>query len=165
MIGIIGGRRHFEAVRMIRYRLRCTSGHEFEAWFRSSSAFDEQAGQGLLSCADCGISKVEKALMAPSVAKPAAAETALAAPQQQAKRSFGTQLPAPMLEMMRKIRDHVRENSENVGDRFAEEARRIHYEESEPRGIYGETTISEARDLHDEGIEVHPLPELPEDAN
>ena len=151
---------------MIRYRLLCDSGHEFEAWFRSSAAFDEQAERGLLSCAQCGTGKVEKALMAPNVAKPSKAEApATATPNPPARLPYGAALPAPMLEMLRKIREHVRENSDYVGPRFAEEARRIHYDEAEARGIYGEATMAEARELHEEGIEVHALPALPDDAN
>ena len=149
---------------MIRYRLRCKSGHEFEAWFRSSSAYDDQAGKGLLDCAQCGSREIEKALMAPSIAKPF--EPAANLPVQQPNRPrFGAQLPAPVLEKLRQVRDFVRQNSDYVGDRFADEARRIHYDEAEPRGIYGEATLDEARELHDEGIEVHPLPRLPDDAN
>ncbi len=75
------------------------------------------------------------------------------------------QLPAPMREMLRQIHEHVKKNSDYVGDRFAEEARKIHYEETEARGIYGEATVAEARELHEEGIEVHALPALPDDAN
>ncbi len=151
---------------MIRYRLHCDSGHEFEAWFRSSDAYDDQATRGLLTCAACGTGKVEKALMAPNVAKRADVEAAVApVPNLPARKPFGAQLPAPMLEMLRQVREHVRKNSDYVGDRFAEEARRIHYDESAARGIYGEATIAEARELHEEGIEVHALPALPDDAN
>lgn len=151
---------------MIRFALRCQRGHEFEAWFRSGDAYDDQAAQGLLACAHCGSGAIEKALMAPSV--PASTRTkgkAVDRPVPSAPDSFGTQLPAGLVEVIRKVRQHVRDNSDYVGDRFAEEARRIHYEESERRGIYGEATIEQARQLRDEGIEVHPLPKLPEEAN
>jgi len=150
---------------MIRYRLRCDSGHEFEAWFASSAGYDAQAERGLLSCAACGTAKVEKALMAPNVAKPSEGARADTTPVVPTKHPVAGQLPAPMREMLKKIREHVRETSDYVGDRFAEEARRIHYDESEARGIYGEATPAEARALHEEGIEVHALPSLPEDAN
>jgi hypothetical protein len=151
---------------MICYRLRCEAGHEFEAWFRSSAGYDEQAERGLLSCAACGTPKVEKALMAPNVAKPAEdraerVPSALAP----AKLPVASQLPPPMLEMLKKFREHVKETSDYVGDKFAEEARRIHYDEAEARGIYGEATAAEARELHEEGIQVHALPALPDDAN
>ncbi len=151
---------------MIRYRLRCDSGHEFEAWFPSSAGYDAQAERGLLSCAECGTANVEKALMAPAVGKSAedASRNSPSLPVP-SRRPVAAQLPAPMVEMLRKIREHVRENSDYVGDRFAEEARRIHYDEAEARGIYGEATVAEARELHEEGIEVHRLPALPDDAN
>ncbi len=150
---------------MIRYRLTCPDAHEFEAWFSSSAAYDKQAKAGHVTCPECGSNKVEKTLMAPNVAtsrkKEAAREKAKAA----APRPVASQMPAEMLEMMRKIRDHVRENADYVGDKFAEEARKIHYEESEARGIYGEATPDEAQALYEEGIAVHPLPLLPEDKN
>lgn len=152
---------------MIRYRLRCQRGHEFEAWFRSGEAFDDQAGRGLLTCATCGNGEIEKALMAPSVPASTRKGKSKRQPAEPAPvaQTFGTQLPPELVEIARKIRTHVRENSDYVGNRFAEEARRIHYEESEPRGIYGEATLDEAKQLHEEGIEVHPLPKLPEDSN
>jgi hypothetical protein len=151
---------------MIRYRLRCDSGHEFEAWFSSSSGYDQQAERGLLSCATCGTSKVEKALMAPNVGK-SGQDAPAPAPSAPGKRPYAAaaQLPAPMREMLRQFHEHVRKTSDYVGDQFAEEARRIHYDEAEARGIYGEATPAEARELHEEGIEVHALPTLPDDAN
>jgi hypothetical protein len=147
---------------MIRYRLRCDSGHDFEAWFSSSVGYDDQAARGLLSCAVCGVAKVEKALMAPNIPKSAEDRPALPL---LAKRPMAAQLPAPMREMLRQIHDHVKKNSDYVGDRFAEEARKIHYDETAARGIYGEATAAQARELHEEGIEVHALPALPDDAN
>ena len=151
---------------MIRYRLRCDSGHEFEAWFPSSAGYDAQATRGLLSCAVCGVSKVDKAMMAPNVGKQAEdMRSGPPAPPVPNKLPVAAQLPPPMLEMLKKIREHVRETSDYVGDKFAEEARRIHYDEAEARGIYGEATMAEARDLFEEGIEVHALPALPGDAN
>ena len=151
---------------MIRYRLTCPDAHEFEAWFSSSAAYDAQAKAGHVTCPECGSNKVEKTLMAPNVAtsrkKEATREKVKAAAS---PRPVASQMPAEMLEMMRKIRDHVRENADYVGDKFAEEARKIHYEESEARGIYGEATPDEAQALHEEGIAVHPLPLLPEDKN
>ncbi|MFO1172425.1 MAG: DUF1178 family protein [Hyphomicrobiaceae bacterium] len=152
---------------MIRYRLTCADAHEFEAWFSSSAAYDKQAKAGHVTCPECGSNKVEKALMAPNVAtsrKKEAARTKAKATAVPA-RPVASQMPTEMLEMMRKIRDHVRENADYVGDKFAEEARKIHYEETEARGIYGEATPDEAKALHEEGIAVHPLPLLPEDKN
>ena len=151
---------------MIRYSLRCQRGHEFEAWFKSGAAYDEQAARGLLSCASCGSGEIEKALMSPAVpsstrAKAGAGDT----PAAPVPQSFGAQLPPGLADMIRKVRAHVRSNADYVGDRFADEARRIHYDEAEARGIYGEATLEQARQLHEEGIDVHPLPKLPEEAN
>ena len=148
---------------MIRYSLRCDSGHEFEGWFRSSAAFDDQAAAGLLSCVQCGSAKVEKALMAPNVAK--SGEEAPPKPSVPARVPHGAHMPPKVLELLREMRDHVHKNADYVGNRFADEARKIHYEETEARGIYGEATPAEARALHEEGIAVHPMPHLPEDAN
>lgn len=152
---------------MIRYSLRCEQGHEFEGWFRSGNDFDTQAQRGLLACSHCGTSSVEKAMMAPSVASSdkRASAPIVAQPPAEPRLPIGNKLPAEFVEFARKLRAHVRENAEYVGPRFADEARRIHYEESEPRGIYGEATPAEARELREEGIEAHPLPVLPDDAN
>lgn len=139
---------------MIKFQLNCENDHEFSGWFQSGEAFDKQVKRGLVDCPTCGSSKVQKALMAPSVSttrrKIAAAET----------------MQADVLKAMREVRRKVTENAEYVGPRFAEEARRIHYKETDDgKGIYGEATISEARELADEGIEFLPLPVLPEDQN
>jgi len=150
---------------MIRYRLTCPDAHEFEAWFSSSAAYDKQAKAGHVTCPDCGSKKIRKALMAPNVATSRKKEAAREKTKAATPRPVASQMPAEMLDMMRKIRDHVRENADYVGDKFADEARKIHYEESEARGIYGEATPDEAQALHEEGIAVHPLPLLPEDKN
>lgn len=142
---------------MIRYALVCGSQHEFDAWFGSSEDFDRQAKRKLVTCPRCGTSNVTKAIMAPSVA-PKSNRRERSCEQSVAS---GPDLP----EMIRKFRDHVAQTSENVGDRFAEEARKIHYEESEARGIYGSATNEEARELREEGVEFHPLPALPEEQN
>lgn len=146
---------------MIRYRLICDRQHEFDGWFPSSAAFDKQAGAGLLSCAVCGSPKVEKALMAPNVVTSKPDVPARPAPT----APMAASLPPEALAMMQQLRDYVRQNSEFVGDRFAEEARKIHYEETDPRSIHGQATGEEARALLEEGIEIHPLPVLPEDRN
>jgi len=147
---------------MIRYDLICEDGHEFDGWFSNSAAFDEQSRNGLVSCVHCGSTMVEKQLMAPGIpvksnrksdpAKPMLAATVH--PRQQ-----------KLVQMMRELRKAVEENAEYVGDKFAEEARKIHYEETEMRGIYGETTPQDAEELIEEGIEIHPLPVLPEEGN
>jgi hypothetical protein len=148
---------------MIRYDLICEDGHEFDGWFSNSAAFDEQSRNGLVSCVHCGSTRVEKQLMAPGIPvkgnrkREPAAKPILAAtvdPRQQ-----------KLVQMMRELRKAVEENAEYVGDKFAEEARKIHYEETEKRGIYGETSPQDAEELIDEGIEIHPLPILPEEGN
>lgn len=136
---------------MIRYRLICKKQHEFDGWFRSSSDFDEQAEAGGVSCPVCGSSKVQKALMAPAIPKKGKSKTSVPAPDEAAER---------VSMMVTKLRNHVEKNFDYVGDRFAEEARRIHYEETPRRDIYGETTLEEARELVEEGVEVAPLPGL-----
>lgn len=146
---------------MIRYRLACPDRHEFDAWFKSSAAYDTQAGAGQVSCPECGSHHIEKALMAPSV-KTARSQEERA---KQPKRPMAALMPPELQEMMKKIRDHVRETADYVGDKFADEARKIHYEETEARGIYGEATMEEAHALHEEGIPFQPLPVLPEDKN
>lgn len=148
---------------MIRYSLICDKEHEFDGWFASSDAFDKQVRRGLVECPLCGSIKVGKALMTPGVpmksnrkadAEPVKTLHAAADPKAHA-----------MMQMVRKLREHVAENADYVGDRFAEEARRIHYGEEDARGIYGEATIREAVELHEEGIDVLPLPKLPDEAN
>lgn len=148
---------------MIRYDLRCDRGHDFDGWFRDSAAYESQAGRGLVVCAVCGSAKVEKQLMAPGIPVKSnrKADTAVQ------KMVAGPVDPKAqmLMQMMRELRHAVETNSEYVGDRFAEEARKIHYAEAEKRGIYGEATSEEAEALLEEGIDVHPLPVLPEDGN
>ncbi len=134
---------------MIKYRLVCSAGHEFEGWFQSSAAFDTQAKKKQVSCLACGSSAVTKAVMAPRINANSSTEVA----------------PADVAQRMRDLRDKLVANSEYVGPQFAEEARRIHYEEADARGIYGEATLKDALDLHEEGIAVLPLPQMPEDHN
>jgi hypothetical protein len=156
---------------MIRYRLNCRKGHQFEGWFASSTAYDRQAKQGRVTCPNCGTTKVSKALMAPSIAKGGK-------PKRRAKSSVdqpATDAPKPdtqrvaahkeLAAAMRKLRAEVEAKSEYVGSRFPEEARKIHYEETPARGIHGEATAEEAKSLSEEGIEFFPLPALPEDHN
>jgi hypothetical protein len=127
---------------MIVYDLRCRRGHVFEAWFRDSAAYDEQARVGEVACPSCGSKKVEKAPMAPRVAKGRGGEEPDAAVAKAAETRRA------MLELRR----HVEENFDYVGGEFAEEARRIHYGDTDPRDIYGETSEEEADTLRDEGI-------------
>ncbi|WEK50561.1 MAG: DUF1178 family protein [Candidatus Kaistia colombiensis] len=144
---------------MIRYNLVCSGGHDFESWFRDAAAFDKAAAAHAVTCPECGTGDVVKALMAPSVAtarKREAATVKVAAPDPR---------QVAMVDMMRKLREHVTENADYVGGKFAEEARKIHYQEVEARGIYGEASPEEARSLVEEGIDFLPLPVLPEDGN
>ena len=156
---------------MIRYRLNCRKGHQFEGWFASSTAFDRQAKQGRVTCPNCGTSKVSKALMAPSIAKGGKPKRRAKSGSDQPATDVAkpdTQRVAAHKELaaaMRKLRAEVEAKSEYVGSRFPEEARKIHYEESPSRGIHGEATAEEAKSLSDEGIEFFPLPALPEDHN
>jgi hypothetical protein len=158
---------------MIVYRLKCNKGHEFEAWFSGSAAFDKQEKRGLLSCPNCGTSKVAKALMAPNVVK-RSKRKAPARKTEETPQTAGEPAKPEMQRVaahrelaaaMRKLRAEIEAKSEYVGPRFSEEARKIHYEESPARGIHGEATADEAKALKEEGIEFYPLPVLPEDQN
>ena len=142
---------------MIRYSLVCGSQHAFEAWFASSEDFDRQSKRKLVTCPHCGSNDVAKSIMAPGVA--------VKSNRRETTRGRAVASGPGLPELIRKFREHVARTSENVGDRFAEEARKIHYAESEARGIYGSATEEEARDLREEGIAFHPLPALPEEKN
>jgi hypothetical protein len=126
---------------MIRYEVRCEAGHAFEGWFRSSAGFEAQRDAGEIACPTCGSATVDRAPMAPAVA-----------------RSAPVPSDAQMKHMLRAMRQAVETNCEHVGDRFAEEARKIHYGETEPRGIYGDATKAESEALADEGIPVATIP-------
>ena len=147
---------------MIRYDLLCNKGHEFDGWFRDSVAYDQQAKRGLVSCTHCGSAKIQKQIMAPNIAaksnKKSEASTKMVSGPIDGRA-------AAIMQMMREYRKHVETNSENVGNNFAEEARKIHYNEAEQRGIYGNATPDDAAALIEEGIDVHPIPILPEDGN
>ena len=148
---------------MIRYDLICDKGHEFDGWFSDSAAFDKQQKRGLVECAHCGSSKIEKQLMAPGI--PAKSNRKSEAKLTQMLAKPADPRAQMMMQMMREFRAHVEKNAENVGNKFADEARKIHYKEAEERGIYGNATAEEAHELLEEGIDVHPLPRLPEDGN
>jgi hypothetical protein len=147
---------------MIRYDLICDQGHAFDGWFRDSAAYDTQSAGGLVACTVCGSAKVDKQLMAPGILLKSNCKDD--APQKVASGIVDRRMQA-MMEVMREVRRQIEENAEYVGNKFADEARKIHYEEAEKRGIYGEATPDEAKALIDEGIEVHQLPRLPEDGN
>jgi hypothetical protein len=166
---------------MIRYTLVCNKRHEFESWFANSTAYDKQVKRGLVTCPMCGSPKVEKALMTPRLARtdtssarsivPAAPPAAEAAPAAPAAATPPT--PVAMIspqeqefrQKLRELRDHLVRNADNVGPRFPEEARKMHYGEAEHRSIYGIASPEEAKELHEEGIEFSPLPVLPDERN
>ena len=148
---------------MIKYALACEQAHEFESWFPSSEAFETQRKRGFVTCPYCNSARVEKPIMAPSVARTAKAPEAPAAiPQPMAVLSDREQ---EIRAALRALREHVMKNAENVGKGFVEEARKMHYGETEERSIYGEADLAEARALLEEGIEVLPLPVVPDDRN
>jgi hypothetical protein len=163
---------------VIRYALVCHKGHDFESWFQSSAAYDKQAKRGLVTCPHCGSEKVEKAIMAPRVkttkrgkrtpepiaTEPAIAETPAPAEANQ-QVAFMSPQEVELRAKLKELREHLTSNAENVGRKFPEEARRMHYGEVEHRSIYGEASAEDAKELADEGIEFHPLPMLPDERN
>jgi hypothetical protein len=154
---------------MIKYALACDQAHEFESWFPSSQAYETQSKRGLVTCPVCNSSHVTKQVMAPSVGRrdgtAADKDTpALAAPDAQPVAIL-SEKEREMRAMLKAFRDHVTKTAENVGERFVEEARKMHYGETEGRSIYGAANPSEARALIEEGIEVLPLPHAPDDRN
>lgn len=157
---------------MIRYTLRCQRNHTFESWFQSSSACEQQQKRKLVSCPTCGSDKVEKAIMAPQIVSKKGRGRAEAAPEQ-APVDASAMGPTPLMMAqerelrlkLKELRDHVIKNADNVGERFPSEARKMHYGDIEHRPIYGEASPDEARALIEEGVEVSPLPVLPEDRN
>lgn len=155
---------------MIRYALRCERGHEFESWFQSSAAYDSQHRRGLVTCPACESTKVDKAIMAPRIARKGKSRSApepVAAPAQDASSASLVMAPQEreLVAKLKELRDHVLKNADNVGKKFPDEARKMHYGDVEHRAIYGEATAEEARALIDEGVEVAPLPVLPGDRN
>ncbi|MBB2960665.1 DUF1178 family protein [Methylobacterium sp. R2-1] len=162
---------------MIRFTLACDSGHQFESWFPSNAAYDEQSARGLVTCPFCDSARVAKAPMAPAVARTDrgradAPALQLPVPARSAEAPGPAEAPMPMIAaeperqlraLLRAVREHVVASAEHVGDRFADEARAIHYGDAEGRAIYGEASPQEARALLDEGIDVMPLPPAPDD--
>lgn len=142
---------------MIQYSLVCDSQHKFDAWFRNAEAYDQQAARGILTCPFCSSKRVDKALMAPAVSTRSG----------KTNETFSAGHPdrAKLVAAMRSLREQLTSNAEYVGDRFAEEARKIHDDEAEMRGIYGEATREEVTALAEDGIEFMPLPILPEEQN
>lgn len=164
---------------MIRYALACGKGHEFESWFRNSDAYDEQRERGLVTCPTCGSSEIDKLLMAPRLARTerqrgkAAAAPVEAPPSPPQNPAQADSAPVAIMSdrerelrsKLKELREHLTQNSDYVGTKFPEEARRMHYGEIEHRSIYGEASPDDAKALHEEGIEFHPLPVLPDERN
>jgi len=153
---------------MIKYRLRCGRGHEFEAWFANGEAYEKLARRRQLTCATCGSDKVEKAIMAPRVAKSRGRREVSVVDGNQTAVDVGGRDGLERQDLraaLTALRQKVIENADYVGPRFAEEARRIHEEEAPARGIYGEASVAEARELLEEGIAILPLPPGPDKQN
>ena len=158
---------------MIQYALVCQKGHEFESWFQNSAAYDKQAKRGLVSCPLCGSAKVEKAIMAPRLARRDKSTPIVAPASEAAPAAAAAPAPVAMISpqekefraKLKELRDHLTSNADNVGKKFPEEARKMHYGEIDHRSIYGEATPQDAKELHEEGIEFHPLPVLPDERN
>jgi hypothetical protein len=166
---------------MILYRLRCSKGHEFDGWFKDSKTYERQEKRSLVGCAVCGDAQVTRALMAPRlgtkgnkkatavtravtpVEAPAAAPPPEVQQAQHQMAALARRMPKELREALVKVRSEIEKNCEHVGDKFAEEARKIHYGESDKRGIYGETSDREAEELAEEGIEFGRLPWVPRD--
>ena len=161
---------------MILYSLSCAQDHDFESWFRDSSAYDEQKARGLVSCPVCGSSDVSKAIMAPSLGRgtrkfateavPAEATETAEAPAASAQPvALMSEKEQALRAMLKAVREHVVTHSDYVGDDFAASARRMHEGEEEKRAIYGEASHDEIRELIEDEIEIMPLPNLPDDRN
>jgi hypothetical protein len=160
---------------MIRYALACGNGHAFESWFQNSAAYDKQVKRGLVTCPVCNSAKIEKTIMSPRLAGskkrgdvPAPAPDASAtAPSPDAPAPVAMVSPQEheFRKKLKELREHLTKNADYVGQKFPEEARKMHYGETEHRSIYGEASPDQAKELHEEGIEFHPLPVLPDERN
>ncbi|MFT4182638.1 MAG: DUF1178 family protein [Rhizobium sp.] len=142
---------------MIRYSLRCDNAHEFEGWFSESADFDRQVASGFLTCPVCNSGTISKLLMAPSVSTGRKKDEMQTLAMNAARK-----------EAMAKLKEAVetiKANAEDVGTKFPEEARKIHYGEADARGIIGKATPDEAQALVEEGIEIAAIPVLPDDVN
>ncbi|PTM41101.1 DUF1178 family protein [Bosea sp. 124] len=158
---------------MIRYALVCDSAHEFESWFAGSASFEDQLRRGLVTCPLCDSKRVDRAIMAPNVARTDRGARAIeveqeaspaavpAAPASAAPAALMGEPEIALRQMLTALHKHVAETAEHVGPRFADEALKIHHGESDSRPIYGEATSEDARMLHEEGVAFMPLPRLP----
>ena len=156
---------------MIRYSLRCERAHPFESWFQSSSAYESQVKRKLVTCPACGSDKIEKAIMAPQIASKKRHNEIAVQPPAAPEATVPGSTPLMMAQerelraKLKELRDHVVKNADYVGGKFPEEARKMHYGEIEHRSIYGEASAADAAELIEEGIELHPLPVLPDERN
>ncbi|MGQ3046299.1 MAG: DUF1178 family protein [Niveispirillum sp.] len=156
---------------MILFDLQCSQGHRFEGWFRNGAAYQAQAASHAITCPLCGDAKIEKAPMAPAIAKggrsrdrdqpPLAPVADTLAPAAPPMPDAVREAQAEILRHLRDLRTQVEKNADYVGDRFAEEARKIHYGEVEGRAIYGETSTEQAEALREEGVPIASIPWLP----
>ena len=151
---------------MIHYQLRCSQSHGFDGWFKDSASFEQQAERGLIECPEWGGTQIERALMAPAVAKrtsePVSAAAPATPPRDASSQKVATgQIPAQMLAALQRIRAEVEKNCDYVGPDFADQARAMHRGEVEPKGIYGETTDEQAESLAEDGISVAKIPWVP----
>ena len=136
---------------MIKYTVRCGKGHDFEGWFKDGATYDAQSAAGDIQCPRCGDTRIVKAPMAPRIARTSSIS-------EKSAETRAREVAREIVEAAARFRQEVESKFDYVGDGFAEEARRIHYGETDERGIYGETTPEEAVELDEEGIEVFPLP-------
>jgi hypothetical protein len=162
---------------MIRYALHCDHKHDFEIWFQDSADYDKQSRRGLVTCPFCDSNKIDKSIMAPRLAgtrkgrkappepMPSAPEVAAPAPEANPVAMMMSPQEAEFRAKLKELREHIVKNADNVGKKFPEEARKMHYGEIDHRSIYGEATPEDAEALAEEGIEFHPIPILPEDRN
>jgi hypothetical protein len=150
---------------MIRYALVCGKGHSFESWFQNSAAYDKQAKRNLVSCPVCGSAKVEKEIMSPRLAGSRKREEAPAPSSEKTPVAMVSPQEHELRKKLKELREHLTQNADYVGQKFPEEARKMHYGEIDHRPIYGEASPDEAQKLHEEGIEFHPLPVLPDERN
>jgi hypothetical protein len=150
---------------LIAYSLVCERGHQFEGWFQSSVAYDDQSAAGSIACPICGDRRIAKGIMAPAVRTSVTKRKGRPDPNPAPPPMPANADPSKVQQFMAGFRKYVQENADYVGPRFPEEARKIHYREVEERQIYGEATPDEARDLLEEGIDIAALPPDPNDLN
>jgi hypothetical protein len=158
---------------MIRYALVCAKGHSFESWFQNSAAYDKQARRELVTCPVCGTAKVEKEIMSPRLSGSRRRDEAGAPSRDTENEQGNDKAPVVMVspqerelrKKLKELREHLTRNADYVGPKFPDEARKMHYGEIDHRSIYGEASPDEAKQLHEEGVEFHPLPVLPDDRN